>query len=87
MSTPTLFGMRLHISHHLPKTLVHRRPHKQPRWDVRGAYHRRIQKKWDKRHGTYEKDQVVVVAGNVFVSPAAYARIVKYAESTPRPFL
>lgn len=35
------------------------KPHSRPRWDANGRYHRRIQKKWDKRFGV--KTEVVLV--------------------------
>ena len=48
--------------------VVPNRKHERPRWDRRGSYHRRIQKKWNKRFGTHIDHYAHMANGRLYVS-------------------
>lgn len=55
------------------------RVHKRRRWDRTGSYHRRIQKKWNKRFGTRAANACYVAdrGRTIYAAPAVVAEIRK----------
>lgn len=50
---------------------VPNREHKRGHWDWSGNYHRRVQKKWNKRFGTHREERAVRIGNTIFMSQKA----------------
>lgn len=76
--TGTLGGVRVYSSP-LAMTAVPRRKHIKSR-SMSESYHRRIQKKWNKRYGLDYEPCAYMTADAVFVHPALMEQLRKAAE-------
>ena len=52
-----------------------RRKHKKKRWDRRGVYHARIQKKWLKRYGTAMIPGILMTSAGYHIHPEIMAEL------------
>jgi len=66
-----IFGYQVVISNLIPKGQEPIRKHKGRRWDKRGTYHRRIQKKWNKRFGYSQTEQFLISGDRIYMSQVA----------------
>ncbi len=67
-------GMEVRTSHIVKPIRVPVRKHKLRRNQKR-SYHARIQKKWNKRFGTFMSAQAIVMNGVIFVHPQDFDRV------------
>lgn len=70
----TLYGRKVIISNHLGLSTFSNKKHARKDW-MGNFYHLRIQKKWDKRFGTYESEQVIITKDSIIMSPKAFIQV------------
>lgn len=68
-----LMGMKVYRSQFVPEFTSKRvRVHARKRWDRRGTYHRRIDKKWARRYGVTRERQVLRTPQGLFMHPGTW---------------
>ena len=72
----TLYGMQLIAAPMLPEFDYKRvKTHQRKHWMGRRCYHRRIQKKWDKRFGLKKTLHIVSDGRAIYAHPSTIRRI------------